>query len=380
MTNVFLYGSLRHPELLELVTGESVSTLAPVLARLDGYRVVWAKGHGFPLIEARVGAQSEGVLLRAVSEDVLARLNHYELSFGFVPQGVTVQSLTDGAPEAAQVYFPKPDVWQAGSAWSLDDWVRDFWPLTRHSAREVMGYFGVLSGEEVAERFKMILTRAMANVLAEEEDVPTRLRSDMGRDCVKVTTEVTGHAGYFVLKTLHLRHRRFDGVLSDEMQREVFIAGEAATVLPYDPRRDRVLLIEQFRAGPYVRGDKHPWTLEPIAGRIDAFEDAATAVHREADEEAGVTLRSLEPIARFYATPGYSSEMLHSFIGITDLPDSAAGLGGMADEQEDIRSHVLSFAEAMRLIETGEANYGPLILSLLWLARERERLRAAAGM
>jgi nudix-type nucleoside diphosphatase (YffH/AdpP family) len=171
---------------------------------------------------------------------------------------------------------------------------------------------------------------------------------------------------------------QFDGAISETLDREVFVAGDAATVLPYDPGRDRVLLIEQFRMGPYERGDRHPWILEPIAGRIDGFETAASTARREAVEEAGLNLRALEPIARYYGTPGYSTELFHSFLGIADLPDGLTGLGGVADEHEDIRSHVISFDAAMQLIETGEANNGPLILSLLWLARERDRLRGDA--
>lgn len=376
MINIFLYGTLRHPALLELVSGKGWKALSPKAAHLAGHHVVWAEGHSFPLIEKAVEQSCEGLLLRGVEGDVLARLNHYELGFGYDLREVMVDS--DAGQEIAQVYFPRPGLWQAGAAWSLEDWVRDFWPLTRYSAREVMGYFGVLSGAQIAARYKMILTRAGANLLAEEEHVPTDRRGDMGRDDVTLEAQDTPHAGFFLLKSLQLRHMQFDGQMSDEMVREVFVAGDAATVLPYDPLRDRVMLIEQFRMGPYARGDRHPWMLEPVAGRVDGFETPQSTARRESEEEAGLQLHALEPIARYYASPGYSTEVFHSFLGIADLPDSAGGLGGLADEHEDIRNHVLDFEEAMRLVETGEANNGPLILSLLWLARERDRLRAAA--
>lgn len=377
MTNIFLYGTLCHPELLELVSGESRDALDPEPVHCDGYRVVWAEGHGFPLIEAAPGSTAHGLLLRDVADDVRARLDFYELGFGYDLLDLQVESAM-GA-ETAMVYMPRPGLWQSGAAWSLADWVRDFWPLTRHSAAEVMGYFGVLSGEAVARRFPMILTRAASRLLAEEEQVPVALRSGKGRSDVVLEGREASHRGYFLLDTLSLRHARFDGHMSESLQREVFVAGDAATVLPYDPVRDRVLLIEQFRMGPFERGDKHPWTLEPIAGRIDGFESAETTARRETAEEAGLQLYRLEPIARYYGTPGYSTEMFHSFIGIADLPDSAAGHGGLADEHEDIRSHVIGFDAAMALVDSGEANNGPLILSLLWLAKERERLRGSAA-
>ncbi|UYV35797.1 NUDIX domain-containing protein [Rhodobacteraceae bacterium D3-12] len=376
MTNVFLYGTLCHPDLLELVAGCEWTVLGPEPVVCHGYRVVWAEGHGFPLILEAQGSAASGLLLRDVAQHVLERLNYYELGFGYDLVEVEVESAAGREP--AKVYIPQPGLWQAGAPWSLEDWVQKCWPLTRHSAGEVMGYFGVLSGEEVAQRFKMILTRAASRVLAEEEAKPASVRSNRGRGAVTLEQREANHRGFFLLNTLSLSHERFDGAMSETLQREVFVAGDAATVLPYDPVRDRVLLIEQFRMGPYERGDKAPWMLEPIAGRIDGFETPRSTAEREAVEEAGLRLERLEPIASYYGTPGYSTEMFYSFIGIADLPKSAAGMGGVEDEHEDIRSHVVSFNDAMALIDSGEANNGPLILSLLWLAKERARLMAQA--
>lgn len=374
MVNLFLYGTLRHSELLELVAGRRVADLAPEPARLAGFRVCWASGHDFPVIEESATGEAEGVLLRDVAGDALERLNYYELSFGYDLRDVTAE--TGGGAVAAQIYFPKPGLWQAGPAFSLGEWTRDHWPLTRHSAAEVMGYFGRLSGEEVAARYRMIRTRAAAALMAEDERTPCKVRSGMGAEQVETIGESLNHSGFFLLKTKQFRHVRFDGTMSEPLSREVFVAGDAATVLPYDPVRDRVLVVEQFRMGPYARGDRHPWQLEPIAGRIDGGESAEESCVREAEEEAGLALKRLEPIARCYSTPGYSSEMFHCFVGIADLPDGVDGIGGEDDEHEDIRSHVLPFEAAMALIDTGEANNAPLILSLLWLARERARLRA----
>ncbi|MDU8929210.1 NUDIX domain-containing protein [Alisedimentitalea sp. MJ-SS2] len=373
MENLFLYGTLRHAGLLELVAGCPVGNLACEPARLEGHRVSWAKGHGFPLIETRSAEVAEGLLLRGVEGEVLARLNFYELGFGYDLRDVTVESAN--GPVASKVYFPQPGLWQAGEAFSIEVWARDHWPLTRHSAAEVMSYFGRLSGEEVARRFGMIGTRANARLLAEHDNVPCELRSGLGVEDVELIASETNYAGFFLMETRHLRHSRFDGTRSDVLDREVFIAGDATTVLPYDPDRDRVMLVEQFRMGPYARGDRHPWSLEPIAGRIDGGESAEACGARETVEETGLEIQRLEPISRYYATPGYSTEMFHSFVGIADLPDDAAGLGGAIHEHEDIRSHVISFERAMALVDSGEINNAPLILSLLWLARERERLR-----
>jgi nudix-type nucleoside diphosphatase (YffH/AdpP family) len=379
--NLFLYGTLRHLPLLELVSGVAPDTLTPAPANLADYRVRWAKGHGFPLIEQAEGARAEGLLLRDVPQAVQERLDFYELGFGYDLREVAVAG-PGGALEPAMIYFPQPGLWQPGAPFALEEWVRDYWAMTRHSAREVMGYMGRLSAQEVARRYKMILSRAGARAAAEAASAPSAVRRAPQAGAVTLRAEQASHEGFYLLKTLALRHVRFDGSQSEEVLREVFVTGDAAILLPYDPVRDRVLLVEQFRIGPYARNDPAPWLLEPVAGRIDGGETGTSTAEREAVEEAGLTLRRVERIAGYYPSPGCSSEFLEGFIGIADLPDGIEGTGGVVDEQEDIRSHVLSFDAAMRLIETGEANSGPLILSLLWLARERARLRetvAASG-
>ena len=157
-----------------------------------------------------------------------------------------------------------------------------------------------------------------------------------------------------------------------------FGRGEAVTLLPYDPVRDRVLLLEQFRAAPFAQGDPEPWLLEPIAGIVDAGESVEASAHREAQEEAGITVDSLVFISRYYPSPGATAQVLYSYAGIADLPDDLASTGGLSDEGEDIAVHLVSFADAMAMLESGEIAVAPLVISLQWLAANRARLRASA--
>jgi nudix-type nucleoside diphosphatase (YffH/AdpP family) len=134
-------------------------------------------------------------------------------------------------------------------------------------------------------------------------------------------------------------------------------------------------LVEQFRYGPFLRGDPNPWSLEPIAGRIDPGESPEAAARREAAEEARLALGRLHLVGRYYPSPGAVTEWLVSYVAEADLPDGSAGLGGLATEAEDIRAHVIPFVRLMELIATGEAANGPLLVSALWLARLRDRRR-----
>jgi nudix-type nucleoside diphosphatase (YffH/AdpP family) len=138
------------------------------------------------------------------------------------------------------------------------------------------------------------------------------------------------------------------------------------------------LLVEQFRTGPLARGEPNPWMIEAIAGRVDPGETPEQAALREAGEEAGITIERLIEAPRYYPSPGAKSEFIYSYIGIADLPDGAGAPGGVADEGEDIRPHLLSFEALLGLVNTGEAGNAPLILLTLWLDRMRDRLRAEA--
>lgn len=222
-----------------------------------------------------------------------------------------------------------------------------------------------------------LVMRARSMVRAQAQAVPNTVRAGFARSDVKVVERTLPYAKYFDVEDVTVRHKKFDGSVSEPVTRSVLRAADAVTVLPYDPVLDQVVLVEQFRPGAFVRGDRHPWVLEPVAGRCDGDEPVEVVAEREMVEEAELTLLSLEPIGSYYPSPGCLSEYLYSFVGIVDLSDRKAGVHGLETENEDIRTHFLSFDAAMSLIETGEADNGPLLLSLYWLAANRKRLRGA---
>lgn len=193
-------------------------------------------------------------------------------------------------------------------------------------------------------------------------------------DRVRIVERSTPFQGYFRIDRYRLRHRRFDGGWSDEIQREVFERGHAAAVLPYDPARDTVVLIEQFRIGAYAAG-LEPWLIEIVAGIIEPGEAAAEVVRREAREEAGCEIQALEPIGSFIMSPGGASETLSLFCGRVESA-GAGGLHGLAEEHEDIRAIVLSSDKAIARLAAGEIANASAAIALQWLALNRERLRA----
>ncbi|MEM7438366.1 MAG: NUDIX domain-containing protein [Pseudomonadota bacterium] len=219
--------------------------------------------------------------------------------------------------------------------------------------------------------------RAQSALAARRQVPPVIHRKGFRRDDIEVVHRSLPYARYFDLEDVRLRHPTFSGGMSDTILRSCLRAADAVTVLPYDPATDQVLLVEQFRPGAFSRGDPNPWVLEPVAGRVDRIEAPEEVAHREAKEEAGLDLYQLEKIAGYYPSPGAMTEYLTSFLGLCHLADHDEGVHGLETEAEDICTHILSFAAAMDLLSTGEADNGPLLLSLYYLQANRARLRGA---
>ncbi|WP_018000100.1 NUDIX domain-containing protein [Paracoccus sp. N5] len=228
--------------------------------------------------------------------------------------------------------------------------------------------------EQVRRRLPMIASWVASRLRAiETAALPGVGPAGQGRwDMLSISEP---YAAYFSVEEARLRHLRHGGGWTPDLLRAVFVSGDATVVLPWDPRRDRVMLIDQFRAGPALRGDAQPWLHETVAGRVDALETPAEAALREAVEEAGLRIERLIPGPHNYPSPGAVAEYLYLYIGIADLPDEAAGIGGLDSEDEDIRSHLIPRAELTRMALAGEIRNGPLLNLALWLELRHEALR-----
>lgn len=179
--------------------------------------------------------------------------------------------------------------------------------------------------------------------------------------------------GFYKLDRVHLRHRQFAGGMGPVIRRELFVRHDAVCVLPYDPQRDAVVLIEQFRVGAMDK-DENPWLLELVAGLIDKDEEPEEVAHREAQEEADLILGPLWPVLRYFPSPGGSDELVHLYIGRCDS-EGAGGVHGLPEEGEDIKVHVMSFADAMQAVRDGRINNAASIIALQWLALNRDEVR-----
>ena len=190
---------------------------------------------------------------------------------------------------------------------------------------------------------------------------------------VEIVKRENGYQGFYKLDRVHLRHELFAGGMSREISREVFVRHDAVCVLPYDPQRDEVVLIEQFRVGAMGKAQT-PWLIELVAGLIDKVEEPEEVARREGEEEAGLTFSSLWPITRYFPSPGGSTEFVHLYLGRCSTV-GVGGLHGLEEEAEDIRVTVWAYEDALQAVRDGRISNAASIIALQWLALNRAEVR-----
>jgi nudix-type nucleoside diphosphatase (YffH/AdpP family) len=368
---VFLHGVLRHPELLQAVIGR-----APVIKAASALQVRALRNDGATnALLVPSDGRTEGLVAGDLSREERLRLEQFH---GAAPSAVGV-TVAPGTAAQALAFVSEAAGSADAPAFDLAQWEGQWAATAVLAARDFARLAGTVPDSILRRRYPQMLTRAGARLRAGQGG-PAGLRRRAGSGDVEEARMRQPYASYFAVEEFDLRFRRFDGRMSEELTRAVFISGDAAVVLPYDPRRDRVLVIEQWRAGPHARGDREPWLIEAVAGRIDGGETPEQAARREAREEAGLEVGDLHAAGDYYPSPAAKGEYIYSFVGIADLPDDAAGLGGLPGEGEDIRAHVISFGRLLDLVASGEINNAPLVILAYWLDRNRPGLRAAAGI
>ncbi len=199
---------------------------------------------------------------------------------------------------------------------------------------------------------------------------------------LRIESRETVWNGRYPLEVVRFRNRRFDGRMSEIRTWELWRRGRAGAVLPYDPVRDRVVLIDQFRL-PAAAAGVEPVMVEVPAGLCGSGEDPVETIRREGLEEAGLAIRRLHPIGDFLLTPGGCDERVGLYAGEIDAPaadaDGLASYGGLADEHEDIRVRVWPAESAIAAALSGAMTNVVTTVALLWLAARRDWLRELWG-
>lgn len=189
----------------------------------------------------------------------------------------------------------------------------------------------------------------------------------------KIVQHDVAYQGYFRIEKFQLQHEKYSGGWTDSFQREIFERGSAVAVMPYDPKRDKVVLIEQFRSGAIGTMDT-PWMKEIVAGIIDPGETQQDVARRETLEEAGCDILKLEKISQYFVSPGGTTEQCALYYAQVDS-EGVGGVFGLEHEFEDIQVEAIDYQQAIDWLEDGTINSAASIIGLQWLMLNHDRLR-----
>lgn len=177
--------------------------------------------------------------------------------------------------------------------------------------------------------------------------------------------------GFFKIRRLTIRHALFEGG-EIEIVREQFQRGNAVCVLLFDPDRDALVLVEQFRVGALAKAGS-PWLLELVAGIVEPGETPKDVALRESQEEAGAYVDKIVPITRYLPSAGGCDEYVDLLCARVDS-SVVGGVHGLAEEGEDIRVHVLPFGDVCEWVASGEIDNAATIIAVQWLQLNRQTL------
>jgi nudix-type nucleoside diphosphatase (YffH/AdpP family) len=178
---------------------------------------------------------------------------------------------------------------------------------------------------------------------------------------------------FFKVEEAYLSFEQFDGHMSPVVRRLNLERGDSVSVLVYNQTTEKLILVSQFRYATYPKTDG--WTIEAIAGMVDAGETPEQSAKREVDEETGLIVDTFEHIATFYPSPGGSSERI--FLYYSEVSGAQAKYketGGVLSKGEDVKAIEITLPEALAKIKTGEIVDAKTIIGIYWLENRQSNV------
>ena len=179
-----------------------------------------------------------------------------------------------------------------------------------------------------------------------------------------VNTEILSD-NWYTLRKITYRQQKEDGT-TETHSREAYDRGNGAAILLYNKQSRTVILTRQFRLPTYVNGNPDGMLIEACAGLLDK-DKPEDAIRREAEEETGYKLATVQKVFEAYMSPGSVTEMLYFFIAEYSSAMKVNEGGGLEEEQENIEVLELPMDRAMQMIDSGEIKDAKTIMLLQYI-------------
>ena len=184
----------------------------------------------------------------------------------------------------------------------------------------------------------------------------------------KIINKKNLYSGFFNLNKYEFVHEKHNGKWTDKVEREIFSGAQVSSLLPYDPIRKEIILIQQFRAGILSRYNKD-YLYEIVAGIIDADENPEETAARECFEETGCKVKNILPIQTYFPAPGSSESYYHLYLGEVDSFDGER-IRGLESENEDILVKSYKINDVRNMLSGRKIKNGLTLIALQWFFLE----------
>jgi len=184
----------------------------------------------------------------------------------------------------------------------------------------------------------------------------------------KIINKKNLYSGFFSLNKYEFIHEKHNGEWTSAVEREVFSGAHVSTLLPYDPIKKEIILIQQFRAGVLSRYDEN-YLFEIVAGIIDEGENPEQTAIRECFEETGCEVKKIYPIQSYFPAPGSSESYYHLYLGEIQAFDGER-IKGLEKENEDILVKSFKIDEVRQMLKEKKITNGLTLVALQWFFLE----------
>jgi ADP-ribose pyrophosphatase len=184
----------------------------------------------------------------------------------------------------------------------------------------------------------------------------------------KIINKKNLYSGFFSLNKYEFIHEKHNGEWTSTVEREVFSGAHVSTLLPYDPIKKEIILIQQFRAGVLSRYDEN-YLLEIVAGIVDEGENPEQTAIRECLEETGCEVKKIHPIQSYFPAPGSSESFYHIYLGEIQAFDGER-IKGLEKENEDILVKSFKIDEVRQMLKEKKIMNGLALVALQWFFLE----------
>lgn len=180
-------------------------------------------------------------------------------------------------------------------------------------------------------------------------------------DELKIHSRTRQWDGWVKVDEVKFQRQEADGSWSEPLKRLVVECGDAAAVLLQSSEDDRLLLVTQARMPLERHADLFP--IELVAGKVDPGEQPSETALREVQEEVGLAIGELTPIAAIYPSPGVVSEMVSIYYATFDGPPERTD----ETEKEGVTFVWLTPQEAFAKLDDGSIRDAKTVVALQWL-------------